>query len=314
MPAASNKRIISCAVTGAVHSPTMSPYLPITPEQIAGHALDAAAAGAAVVHLHARNPEDGSATQDLAIFREIISRIRDRNNEVIICISTGGGPGMSVEQRAVTIPEFRPELASMNSGSINWGLFTLAEKYEEFKYPWEGEFFKKTKDIAFMNSFTTIEAMLEIMYSQGTKPELEVYDIGQLYNLAYLVNKGLVRKPLYLQFVTGILGGIASTPYDIMNLHTTADRLFGRGEYAWSIIGAGKNEFKAAALGLMLGSQVRVGMEDNLYVKKGVMAKNNAELVEKMVRIMDDLGYEPARPEEAREILSLSTEGKGDHA
>lgn len=300
-----NKRIITCAVTGSVHIPTMSEYLPITPQQIAENALGAAEAGAAVVHIHARNPENGMPTSDLKVFEEIISRIRDKNKELIICLTTGGGAGMSVDERVSVVPAFKPELASCNLGTINWGIFAIAEKYKEFKYEWEKVMIELTKGYIFQNSFLDLMKMTSIMAENGTKPELEVYDVGHLYNCAFLLQKGFLKPPVYLQFVTGILGGIQSTPYDLMALHTTADRLFGAGNYRWSVIGAGRQQFPMCTMGLLLGGNVRVGMEDNLYVAKNVLAKNNAELVAKMVGIMRQFDLSPATPAEAREMLSL---------
>jgi uncharacterized protein (DUF849 family) len=300
-----NKRIISCAVTGSIHTPTMSPHLPITPEQIAENALGAAAAGAAVVHIHARNPENGMPTADLNVFREIVDRIRAENSDVIICVTTGGGAGMTVEQRASVVPAFKPELASMNCGSINWGLFPLVNKYSEFKFPWEPQMLNMTRNFIFENTFESMMKICGIMDENGTKPELEVYDTGHLYNVQFLLNAGIVKAPVYLQFVTGILGSIGSTPYDIMNLHNTADRLFGKNNYHWSVIGAGAAEYTVATQALLLGGNVRVGMEDSLYLSKGRLAENNGEMVAKMVRIMRELDLEPATPDEAREILGI---------
>jgi len=305
MTVASNKRVISCAITGSIHLPTMTPYLPITPDQIAQNALDAARAGAAVVHIHARNPETGQPSPDLELYRQILDQIRAKNEEVVICLTTGGGAGMSVEQRVSVVPAFKPELASMNTGSMNWGMFPLLNKYKEFKFPWEEQYLKATRDFVFANTFESMEKMCGIMDANGTKPELEAYDIGHLHNIAYMLQAGIVKAPITMQFVTGILGGIGSSPYDIMNMHQTADRLFGKGEYNWSVIGAGKAEFPDAMLSLLLGGHVRVGMEDNLYLSKGVLAKSNAELVAKMVRMMGDLDLEPATPAEAREMLVL---------
>ena len=212
---------------------------------------------------------------------------------------------MSVEQRVSVVPEFKPELASMNTGSMNWGMFPLLNKYKEFKFPWEGQYLNATRDFVFPNTFESMEKMCKIMDASGTKPELEAYDVGHLYNIAYLLQAGIVKPPITMQFVTGILGGIGSSPYDIMNMHQTADRLFGKDQYNWSVIGAGKAEFPDAMLSLILGGHVRVGMEDNLYLSKGVLAKSNAELVAKMVRMMADLDLEPATPAEAREMLVL---------
>lgn len=306
MAVPSYKRIISCAITGSIHTPSMSPYLPITPDQIAQNAIDAASAGAAIVHIHARNPENGAPSPDLSLYRQIIEKIRAKNEDVMICITTGGGAGMTVEQRAAVVPAFKPELASMNAGSINWGLFPVKEKIKEFKYSWEPQMLDMTKNFIFENTFAAMEKVCGIMYENGTKPELEVYDTGHLYNIAWMIQAGIIKTPITMQFVTGILGGINSTPYDIMTLHTTAERLFGKGKYAWSVIGAGKAEYPAAVMALILGGHVRVGMEDNLYLGKGELAKNNAQLVEKMARIMSELDLEPATPQEARELLDIA--------
>jgi uncharacterized protein (DUF849 family) len=283
----------------------MSEYLPITPQQIAQNALDAAVAGAAVVHIHARNPADGMPSSDLNLFQEIIDLIRAKNKDLIICLTTGGGAGMTVEQRLAVVPRFKPELASCNLGSINWGVFAIAEKYKEFKYPWEGAMMKMIEGYIFQNTFADLKTMLPVMAENGTKPELEVYDIGHLYNLAYLLQAGFIKPPVYLQFVTGILGGIGSTPYDLLNLHTTAERLFGAGNYQWSAFGAGRAEFPICTQALLLGGNVRVGMEDNLMLSRKKKAKSNGELVEKMARIMREFDLEPASPDEAREILGL---------
>jgi uncharacterized protein (DUF849 family) len=283
----------------------MSPYLPITPDEIAQNAIDAAAAGAASVHIHARNPENGLPSPDLKLYREILNKIRAKNKEVIICITTGGGAGMTVDQRAAVVPEFKPELASMNTGTLNWGLFAIAERIKEWKFDWEQPGLAASKKAIFENTFESMEKICAIMDQNGTKPELEVYDVGHLYNIAYLLQAGIVRPPLMMQFVTGILGGIGATSYDIMNLHQTADRLIGKGNYQWSVVGAGKNEYPIAIQSLILGGHVRVGMEDNLFLGRGKLAKSNAELVEKMVRIMKEFDFEPATPNEARELMGL---------
>ncbi|MGE5423541.1 MAG: 3-keto-5-aminohexanoate cleavage protein [Ignavibacteriales bacterium] len=300
-----NKRIITCAVTGSVHVPTMSEYLPITPEQIADNAIGAAAAGAAVVHIHARNPENGMPSSDLKLFEDIIDRIRDKNKDVIICLTTGGGAGMTVDERAAVVPRFNPELASCNLGSINWGVFAVAEKFSEFKYDWEKPLLEFTKGFVFQNTFADLMKVTSIMAEAGVKPEFEVYDVGHLYNCGWLLKNGYIKPPVYLQFVTGILGGIQSSPHDVMALHSTADRLFGSGNYQWSVIGAGRQEFPVCTMGLLLGSHVRVGLEDNLFTARGQKAKNNAELVTKMARIMREFDLEPASPDEAREILGV---------
>lgn len=299
------KRIITCAVTGSIHTPSMSEYLPITPEQIADNALGAAGAGAAVVHIHARNPENGMPSPDLGLFKDIIDRIRAKNQDVIICITTGGGAGMTVEQRAAVIPEFKPELASCNLGTINWGMFPMLNRVKEFKFEWEPALLEWSKQAIFQNTFADLMTITGIMQEYGVKPEFEVYDVGHLYNCGYLLLAGYVKPPVHLQFVTGILGGIQATPYDLMSLHTTAERVLGPGNYTWSVIGAGKQQFPLCTMGLILGGHVRVGLEDNVYLSRGVKAKNNAEQVEKMVRIMQELDLEPATPAEARAILGL---------
>lgn len=304
----SRKRIITCAITGSIHIPTMSEYLPITPEQIAQNALDAADAGAAVVHIHARDPQTGMPSPDLELFAQILDRIRAKNKDLIICLTTGGGLGMTVDQRVAVVPRFTPDLASCNLGTINWGVFAIAEKYDKFNHPWEELVMKSemSETFTFQNTFGDIKKMVAAMDANGTKPEFEVYDVGHLYNLGYLAMKGFVKFPVYLQLVTGILGGIASTPYDLMHLHTTAERLFGKGNYEWSVIGAGRHQFPMCAYGMLMGGHVRVGMEDNLYVSKGVPAKSNADLVTKMARIMREFDLEPATPAEARTILKLA--------
>lgn len=300
-----NKRIVTCAITGSIHIPTMSEYLPITPQQIAQNALDAAAAGAAVVHIHARNPADGMPSSDLNLFQEIIDLIRAKNKDLIICLTTGGGAGMTIEQRLAVVPKFKPELASCNLGTINWGVFAIAEKFKEFKYPWESFAVQMADGYIFQNTFADLKTMLPAMAENGTKPELEVYDVGHLYNLAYLLYTGFIKPPVYLQFVTGVLGGIHANPYDLIHLQQTADRLLGAQNYKWSAFGAGRNEFPICTQALFLGGNVRVGMEDNLMLSRKQPAKNNAELVEKMVRIMREFDFEPASPSEAREILGL---------
>ncbi|MDP3386858.1 MAG: 3-keto-5-aminohexanoate cleavage protein [Eubacteriales bacterium] len=299
------KRILNCAITGSIHVPSMSPYLPITQDEIAQNAIDAANAGASAIHIHARNPENGMPSPDLGLYEEIIGKIRDKNKDVIICITTGGGAGMTVEQRVAVVPKFKPELASMNAGSINWGLFPAAAKIKEFKYPWEKAMLDMTKGFIFQNTFADMEVMIKTMNANGTKPELECYDVGHVYNVKFLQDVGLVQGKPYLQFVLGINGALGSAVEDLNMMKQTADRLFGVGGYEWSAFGAGKAEFPICTQNLFLGGHVRVGMEDNLYLGKGVMAKNNGELVEKMVRIMGEFDYEPATPDEAREMLGI---------
>jgi uncharacterized protein (DUF849 family) len=298
----SNKRIISCAITGSIHTPSLSPYLPWKPKDIARQAIDAANAGAASVHIHARDPETGRPSADLNIFREIVDMIRTES-EVMLCLTTGGGVGMTVEQRVSVVPAFKPDLASMNCGSVNFGLFPMARMLNDAKFDWEKPYIEATHDFVFANTFKAMEGMCEIMRENGTKPELEIYDVGHLYNVRYLLNNGFLDAPVFLQFVTGILGGIGGTIYDLMTLHQAADRIIGEGKYHWSVLSAGRMEFPMCTTALFLGGNARVGMEDNLYLSKGILCKSNAELVEKMVQIMKQYDYEPATPDEAREIL-----------
>jgi uncharacterized protein (DUF849 family) len=299
-----NKVIISAAITGSVHTPTMSPYLPITPEQIAQNAIDAAKAGAAAVHLHARNPENGMPSPDLKLFKEIVDRVRSKS-DVIMCTTTGGGVGMTVEQRVAVVPEFKPELASFNTGSMNFGLFPLAAKYKEWKYEWEPMLLGATKGMIFQNHFGDLEKFCQIMRENGTKPELEVYDVGHLYNIAYLLSMGLLDPPIYMQFVMGILGGIQPSIQNLVFMKQTADSLFGAGNYRFSAFGTGRHQMPICTTSALLGGNCRVGLEDNLYISKGELAKSNAEQVEKLVRILGEFGMEPATPDEARKILGI---------
>lgn len=300
------KRILNCAVTGGIHCPTMSPYLPATPKEIAQHAIDAANAGASTVHIHARNPEDGSPSSKLEDFQVIIDKIRATNKEIIICVTTGGGLGMTIEERTHIVPNLKPELASMNCGSINWGLFPIAEKIKDWKYDWEKPYYERTKSGIFQNTFADMESILKIFRDNNVVPELECYDVGHLYNVKFMMDKGHITGKPYLQFVLGINGALAATPYDLVVMKQTADRLFGADGYEWSAFGAGKTEYPICTQNLFLGGHIRVGMEDNLYLSKGVKAKNNAEMVEKMIRIMREFDYEPMSPAEAREILGIT--------
>jgi len=299
------KRIVNCAITGGIHCPTMSPYLPATPNDIAQHAIDAANAGATTVHIHARNESDGSPSSKLEDFQTIIDKIRANNKEVIICVTTGGGLGMSLEERTQVIPHLRPELASMNCGTINWGLFPLADKIKEWKYDWEKDYYTRTKSGIFKNTFEEMEGVLEIFRNNNVLPEFECYDVGHLYNLKFMKDAGHVTGKIYLQFVLGINGALGATPYDLITMKETADRLFGVDGYEWSAFGAGRAEYPICTQALFLGGHVRVGMEDNLYLSKGVKAKSNAEMVEKMVRIMREFDYEPMTPAEGRAVLEI---------
>lgn len=307
---ASKKRIISCAITGSIHSPSMSPYLPVTPEQIARHAIDAAAAGAASVHIHVRNPEEGDyygmPYTSMELFGEIIDRIRQENKDVIICTTTGGGAGMTVEERVQVVSEFKPQLASMNAGTINWGLFEVADSpYIKWKYAWEKPMYAASIDSIFSNTFKGMIGYLNIFNECGTKPEMECYDVGHIHAVKWLIDHGYLKGKPFLQFVTGINGAIGAAPESVYMMKETADRLLGVGNYEFSAFGAGKMEYPCCMQSLLLGGHVRVGMEDNLFVGKGRPAKSNAELVQKMSHLMETMDYEIATPQEAKEILGI---------
>lgn len=298
------KVVISCAISGAIHTPTMSPYVPITPEEIARQAVDAANAGAASVHIHARDPRDGRPTSDLNLYRQIVEKIKAESN-VVVCLTTGGGLGMKVEDRMAVVPEFKPELASLNLGSMNFALFPVLKKYDNFKHDWERPFLEGTRSMIFPNTFADLEKICRAMTENGTKPELEVYDVAHLNNAAYLVQAGLLKPPLFLQFVMGILGGIPATIENLVHLRRTADTLFGADNYQFSAFGAGHTEFPICTTNVLMGGHCRVGLEDNLRTAPGALAESNAVLVEKMVRILREFSLEPATPDEAREILSI---------
>jgi len=299
-----NKRVLTCAITGGIHSPTMSEYLPITNAAIAQSAIEAWEAGASVVHIHARNDDDGSPSAKLKDFEYIINKIKAHSEDILICITTGGGLGMTIEERTGVIPAFKPELATMNSGSINWGLFPLAQRYEEWKYEWEKPYYERTRGAIFQNSFGEMEIYLKKFREFGVLPELECYDVGHLYNVKFMKDSGwLPDGKLYLQFVHGINGALGTAPEDLMTMKSTADRLFGVDGYVWSAFGAGRFEYPIATQAMLMGGNFRVGLEDNLYLSKGVKAKSNAELVAKMVRIMKEFDLEPATSDEARVIL-----------
>lgn len=306
------KLIITCALSGAVTMPVQTPYLPLTPQQMADEAVRAAEAGAASVHLHARTPVEGKPTTDLNVYREMLPQIKKRSN-VIVNITTGGGLGLSVEDRIRVVPTFKPEIATFNMGSMNFSIHPIAKRYkdEDYRFDWEKGFIEMTKDIIFRNTFADLEHFCKTMKENNSKPECEAYDVGHIYNTAFLVREGLLDLPVWLQFVTGVLGGIGATLEDVMYMKQTADRLLGTGNYRWSVIGAGyPQQFHIAALAIMMGGHVRVGLEDNIFIGKGVLAKSNAELVEKVVRLARELGREVATPDEARQILGLKGKDK----
>lgn len=299
------KTIITAAITGAIHTPSMSPYLPITPQQIADHAVGAWEAGAAVVHIHARDPRTGQPSSDMEVFGEILALIRSRC-DVVVCATTGAGLGMTPQERLKVVPAHMPELGSFNAGSINFGLFDIPGRMniKEWKYDWELPYLEMTKDFVFMNTFKSLEEFPRIFAQYGTKPEAEVYDVGMLNNLKYLVDKGILKTPVYMQFVLGIMGALPPSVQNLLFLVETAQRTFGD-DFIWSVCAAGKFQISMCTAGLLLGGNVRVGMEDNLWLEKGVRAKNSAEQVAKIRRIAHELGIEPATPAEARKILGL---------
>jgi uncharacterized protein (DUF849 family) len=306
------KLIITAALTGNITLPTQTPYLPLTPQQIIDEAVRAAEAGAASVHIHGRDPKTARPTTEPAVYREIATGIKARSN-VIVCVTTGGTADMTPAQRAQVVPALKPELATFNMGSINFSIHPIAERYKDgdYKFPWEKEFAVGTKDFIFRNTFGDIEKLCQMMEENKTKPEFEIYDVGHVYNLNFLIRKNIIKLPIWLQFVTGILGGIGSGLEDVMYLKQTADRLIGANNYVWSVIGAGyPAEFNLATLAIMIGGHARVGFEDNIFIEKRVLAKSNAELVEKVVRIARELGREIATPDEARKILGLKGKDK----
>lgn len=305
----SNKVIITCAVTGAIHTPTMSPHLPVTPEEIADAAIGAAEAGAAIVHLHARNPVTGQPDQTPEAFAPFLKVIKQRS-DCVINITTGGAPTMTVAERVRPAATYKPEVASLNMGSMNFGLFGMLNRFKEFKHDWEPKYLAN-KDIIFRNSFQDIEYILTTLAESGTRFEFECYDTAHLYNLAHFLDRGIVKTPLFVQTVFGLLGGIGAHPDDVMHMKRTADRLFG-GSYRWSVLGAGRNQLPIAAMAAAMGGNVRVGLEDSLWAGPGKLAESNAQQVRLARQIIEGLGLEIATPAEAREILALKGGDKTD--
>jgi len=299
----SAKFIVTAALTGAIHTPTMSPYLPITPDELAEEARRASEAGAAVVHVHARDPQTGQPSADSRLFGEILAKIKSRCNAVI-CTTTGGGFGMTVEQRVSVVKTYAPELASLNAGSLNFALHPLLEKIPQFKYDWEPQYLGMSEDFIFPNTFKTLKEFSEFFARRNTKPEFEIYDVGMLNNLAFLLARGQVKKPVYLQFVLGILGGLPATINNLVFLYNSARDMIGD-RFVWSVCAAGREQFKMCNVAMLMGGFCRVGLEDNLYLERGRLAKSSAEQVEKIVRIAREHGLEPASSDEARQILQL---------
>ncbi|WP_281685062.1 3-keto-5-aminohexanoate cleavage protein [Thalassobaculum salexigens] len=303
MAAKQNKVIITCAVTGSIHTPSMSPHLPITADEVAQQAIDAAEAGASILHLHARNP-DGSPTPDPKAFMEFLPRIK-QNSDAVVNITTGGGHGMTLEERLAAAVAASPEMTSLNMGSMNFGLFPILDKMKDFQHEWEPKFLENSRDFIFRNTFKDIEYVLkELGEGHGVKFEYECYDVGHLYNLAHFLDRGLVKPPLFVQTIFGILGGIGADPENLMFMKRTADKLFGD-QYNWSVLAAGRHQMNFTTMAAINGGNVRVGLEDSLFIGKGKMAKSNAEQVAKIRRIIEELSLEVATPTEAREMLAL---------
>jgi len=297
------KVIITCAVTGAIHTPTMSPHLPVTPEEIADAAIGAAEAGASIVHLHARNPQTGQPDQDPEAFAPFLSVIKQRS-DCVVNITTGGAPTMLVDERVKPAARFKPEVASLNMGSMNFGLFPMLERYDRFKHEWERRFLEGSRDMIFRNTFADIEFILTTCRENGTRFEVECYDIGHLYTLAHFVDRKVIEPPLFIQSVFGILGGIGAHHEDVAHMKRTADRLFGDA-FQWSVLGAGRNQMRVAAIAAAMGGNVRVGMEDSLWAGPGRLAESNAEQVRIVRAIIEGLGLEIATPDETRHMLQL---------
>ena len=299
------KVIITCAVTGSVHTPSMSPYLPITPQQIADQALEAAEAGAAILHLHARNPLDGRPSFDPEVYRQFLPQIH-AGTDAVINITTGGSHTMTLDQRLAGALDISAEMSSCNMGSMNFGFFPVLDKMKEFKYAWEKDHLESTRNAIFRNTFADIEQVFARLGDvHGTRFEFECYDVGHLYNLKHFVDRGLVRGPIFLQFVLGILGGMGADAENLSLMKRVADKLFGEGGYQWSVLGAGKHQMPLATQAALLGGNVRVGLEDSLLIGPGRQATSNAEQVRKIRTVLEILGYEIASPGEAREMLGL---------
>ncbi|POF30927.1 BKACE family enzyme [Roseibium marinum] len=299
----SRKVIITCAITGGIHTPSMSPHLPVTPDQITEHAVAAAEAGASILHLHARKAEDGRPTQDPADFEPFLPRIKQSTN-AILNLTTGGSPVMTVEERLRPASHFQPEVASLNMGSMNFGLYPMLNRYSEFRHEWEPAYLEKTRDTVFKNTFKDIEYILRSCGGNGTRFEFECYDTSHLYNLAHFRDRGLVEGPLFIQTVFGILGGIGTHPEDVAHMRRTADRLFGD-DYVWSVLGAGRHQLPITTMAASMGGNVRVGLEDSLWDGPGNLAKSNADQVRRVRQVLDGLGLAIASPDEAREMLAL---------
>ncbi|HYM01503.1 MAG TPA: 3-keto-5-aminohexanoate cleavage protein [Stellaceae bacterium] len=302
--ALSGKVVITCAVTGSIHTPTMSPYLPLTPDEVATQAIEAAEAGAAILHLHARDPKDGRPTPDPAVFMQFLPRIKQAT-DAVVNITTGGGHGMTLEERLAAPLRASPEMCSLNMGSMNFGLFPMLARYKEFKHDWERTHLENSRDFIFRNTFKDIEYILKNLgEAHGTKFEFECYDVGHLYTLAHFLDRKLVKPPLFVQSIFGILGGIGADPENLTHVKHIADKLFGD-QYRWSILAAGRHQLPLVTMGAIMGGNVRVGLEDSLFIGKGQLAKSNADQVRRIRSILENLSLEIASPKEAREMLAL---------
>jgi len=302
--AAKSKVIITCAVTGSIHTPTMSPHLPLTPDEIARQAIDAAEAGAAILHLHARDSKDGRPTPDPEVFMQFLPRIKQATNAVVN-ITTGGGHGMSLQERLAAPLKAKPEMCSLNMGSMNFGLYPMLQRYKQWTHDWEPKYLEASRDFIFRNTFKDIETILkELGEGCGTRFEFECYDVGHLYNLAHFVDRGLVKPPMLVQTIFGILGGIGADPENLAHMKRIADKLFGD-QYYWSILAAGRHQMPLVTMGAIMGGNVRVGLEDSLYLGKGQLAQSNAEQVRKIRGILENLSLKIATPDEARAALQL---------
>jgi uncharacterized protein (DUF849 family) len=302
-----SKRIFTAALTGAIHTPSMSPYLPQTPEQLIEEAVRVYEAGGAVAHIHVRDPKTGLPNADQAIYRRIAEEVKKRCN-IILCFTTGGKLGEPVENRVRVASNLQPEMTSLNAGSLNFALFHIKDNVTDWKYDWEETYLENTEDFIFPNTFKTMRQYLEVMSAHGTKPEFEIYDVGMINNLAFLIDKGVAKRPIYLQFVMGILGGIPATLENLIILVDTARKQIG--DFEFSVCAAGKFQIPMCTGSLILGGHARVGLEDSLYLEKGVLAKSSAEQMAKIIRIARELGIEPATPDEARKILGLKGPGQ----
>jgi uncharacterized protein (DUF849 family) len=302
--AGARKVIVSCAVTGGIHVPSQSPHLPLTPDEIAESAVGAAEAGAAILHLHARDPVDGSPTPDPDVFGQFLPRIRERT-DAVVNITTGGGQTMTLDDRLAAPIRFKPEMCSLNMGSMNFGLYPVMNRVKEYRFAWEQGYLERSRDYIFKNTFADIERILkDVGEANGTRFEFECYDVGHIYTLAHFIDRGLIRPPIFVQTIFGILGGIGTDPDDLMHMKRTADRLLGS-DYVWSVLGAGRHQMNLVTMAAIMGGNVRVGLEDSVYLGKGELARTNADQVARIRRILTELSLDIATPADARQMLGL---------